>query len=132
MIPATNNKSKKNHRASKFHVSEVTAPDSIIPPILEESSSLSAEFTVMKALFEKLTSTLDGCIDHLATLENRLVDPPDLHKTPDPSLFSLLEKVQHLSTRLTHCELNHKTVIQKFTPIRKMFMILLVWGIFST
>jgi len=54
MIPATNNKSKKNDYSTKSRVSDVTAPDSIILPILEESSSLSSEFGVMKDLVKTL------------------------------------------------------------------------------
>ena len=68
MIPATNNKSKKNDSASKSNVSDITVPDAIIPPLLGESSSLSAEFAVMKVSVDKVTSTLEGCIDCLAAL----------------------------------------------------------------
>ena len=119
MIPTTNNNSKKNDSVSKPHVSDVMVPDSIIPPILEESSSLSAEFTAMKNIVEKLTSALEGCINCLAALEDRLAAPPDLHQTPDPSLLSFSGKGQHLSTHLTHCELNHESVIQKFYNYKK-------------
>ena len=85
MIPAPTNKSKKNDTTSKSHVSEATAPNSILPPILEESFSLSGEFKALNELVKDFTSRLD----------------------------SLSAKVEQFSNRLTSCELNHDAVVQK-------------------
>ena len=73
----------------------------------------------MKVLIEQFTSKLDGCINRLTALEDKLVASPDLHQPLDPSLLSLSDKNQQLSTRLTHCELNHETVIQNFYNYKK-------------
>jgi len=112
MIPAPTNKSKKNDTTSKSHVSEATVPDSIVPPILEESLSLSDEFAEIKGLVLKFTSKLDSCITRLTALEDKL----NLQQTPD---LSLSAKVEQLSTRLTHCEFNYDTVVQKFYNYKK-------------
>ena len=71
MIPATN-KSKKNDTTSKAHVSEITVPDSIVPPILEEPLSLSVEFTKLKGLVNAFNDKLVQCILRLNDLEAKL------------------------------------------------------------
>ena len=100
MIPAPTNKSKKNDTTSKSHVSETTVPDPILPPIIEESLSLSDEFKNLTVLVKDFTSRLD----------------------------SLPDKVQRFSNRLTSCELNHDTVIQKFYNYKKVVHDLLGMG----
>ena len=62
----------------------------------------------------RLESKINNYITRLTVLEDKLKDHPDLYQTPDPSLLSLPDKVQHLFTRLTHCEQNHASVVTNF------------------
>ena len=128
MIPVPTNKSKKNNTTSKSHVSDATVPDSIIFPIIE-SSLLAADFAEVKGIIARLQSKIDNYITWLTVLEAKLLAPPDLQQTPDSSFLSLSDANQQFSNRLTHCELNHDTVVPKFSTIRKMCMIFSVWGL---
>ena len=84
-------KAKKNDTTSKSNVSEATIPDSTVPPMIEDSSSLSNEFK----------SLTDSVKDFISRLD------------------SLSVKVEQFSNRLTFCELNHDTLIQKFYNYKK-------------
>jgi len=95
-----------------------TVPDSIVPAIIEPSS-LPADIAEIRGILTRIESKIDGYITHFTDLEDKLVDHPDLHQTPVSSFLSLPGTVQHLSTRLTHCELNHESVIQKFCNCKK-------------
>ena len=66
-----------------------------------------------------LMSRLEFKIDEFTVLEDKLEDHPDLHQTPDPSLLSIPDTVHQLSTRLTHCELNHEIPVTKFYIYKK-------------
>ena len=101
-------------------------------PTITEPPSLTADIAEIRGLMSRLESKIDEYISRLIVLEDKPDDHPDLHQTPDPSLFSLPDTVHQLSTRLTHCELNHESVLQSFTTIRKIFIIFLVWGLLST
>jgi hypothetical protein len=120
MIPAPTNKSKKTDTSSKSHVSvsDATVPDSIVPTIIEPSS-LANEFASMRDIMNRFESKVDKCITRLTTLEFKIVESPDLHQTSDPSLLALSAKVEQFSTRLTNCEFNYDTVVQKFYNYKK-------------
>ena len=120
MIPAPTSKFKNIDTTSKFHfsVSAAMVPDSIVPTIIEPSS-LAADFADMRDIMNWLESKVDNYITHLTILESKIVASPDLQQTSDPSLIFLPDKVQRLSSRLTHCELNHETVMQKFCNYKK-------------
>ena len=120
MIPEPTNKSKKNDAATKSHVSvsDATVPDSIVPTIIEPSS-LAADFAGMRYIMTRLESKIDDYITRLTILEPKLVASPDLQQTSDSLLLSLPDEVQHFSTHLTHCELNHDTEIQTFYNYKK-------------
>jgi len=120
MIPAPTNKSKKTENTSKSHVYVyVTMVPDPIAPTITESSSLVADFADMRNITTQLGSKVDNYIARLTILESKIIASRDLEQTSDPSLISLPDKVQHLSTRLTLCKLNHKTVIQKFYNCKK-------------
>ena len=112
MIPAPTNKSKKNDTISKSHVSETTVPDPIVPPILEESLSLSEELIAIRNSVNNFTSKLDTCIKRLAALEDKL-------NLQQPTLNS------YLLVSLTVNKIM-KLLFKTFTIIKKKFMIFLV------
>ena len=60
----------------------------------------------MKGVITRLESEIDDFNAYLTVLEDKLVDPPDLHQTPDPSFLSLIDTFQYLSSRFSHCDRN--------------------------
>ena len=103
MISTT--KAKKNDTTSKSPVLETTVPDSIVPPVPAAQLSLADEFKEIKDLVTKFTERLDSLEAKL-----NLQQPPDL---------SLSVNVEKLATRLSTCESNYDTVVQKFYNYKK-------------
>jgi len=92
------------------NVSDFTVSDSIVSPVMEPSL-LSARFPGIKEIIAQLNSKLDECITRLTALVVKLVFDSSLHSLPD--------NVHYLSTRLTHCQLNHDAVVQNFYNYKK-------------